>query len=715
MVADVLVEITNKKLDQTFTYNIPNIFLNDIKVGIRVLVPFNNRKLEGFVIKLHEKDNDMPLKDIIELKDSEPVLNMELLKLGEYISKKTMSTLCSAYQTMLPKALKAKNNYNLNKKYDKYIKLIDKDYIGKNDNQNKILSLLRIGDVLKRDITSSSLNTLIKNNIVEEYTKEVYRFHKDIKKEKCKIDLNEEQSCAVNTVIDSLNTFKPFLLYGVTGSGKTEVYMHIIDKVIMSGKEVIVLVPEISLTPQLIELFKKRFGDLVAVLHSKLSDGERYDEYRKIKNNEVKIVVGARSAIFAPFTNLGLIIIDEEHTSTYKQENNPRYNAIDVALYRCKNYNIPLLLGSATPLIESYTRAKKGIYTLITLKERINKSLPTVSLVDMKDEIKKGNKVISEELDKEIIKALDNDEQIIILLNRRGYATIITCHECGYTFKCPNCDIPLTYHKKSNKLKCHYCNFETYKLDTCPKCKSKDINEFGMGTEKLESILNSKYKARIVRMDIDTTSRKDSVERIVTDFKNHNYDILLGTQMIAKGLDFPNVTLVGVINGDASLNIPDFRSSERTFELLNQVAGRAGRSLKKGKVVIQGFNMDHYSITCASNHDYITFYNKEMKIREELKYPPFYNLTLIKIISEDYELLLTESKKISTYLKRELKDTIILGPTFSNMYKINKKFNMNIILKYKNTKEIINQLNYVNKHYISNKISVEIDINPLKL
>lgn len=715
MVADVLVEITNKKLDQTFTYNIPNIFLNDIKVGIRVLVPFNNRKLEGFVIKLHEKDNDMPLKDIIELKDSEPVLNMELLKLGEYISKKTMSTLCSAYQTMLPKALKAKNNYNLNKKYDKYIKLIDKDYIGKNDNQNKILSLLRIGDVIKRDIASSSLNTLIKNNIVEEYTKEVYRFHKDIKKEKCKIVLNEEQSCAVNTVIDSLNTFKPFLLYGVTGSGKTEVYMHIIDKVIMSGKEVIVLVPEISLTPQLIELFKKRFGDLVAVLHSKLSDGERYDEYRKIKNNEVKIVVGARSAIFAPFTNLGLIIIDEEHTSTYKQENNPRYNAIDVALYRCKNYNIPLLLGSATPLIESYTRAKKGIYTLITLKERINKSLPTVSLVDMKDEIKKGNKVISEELDKEIIKALDNDEQIIILLNRRGYATIITCHECGYTFKCPNCDIPLTYHKKSNKLKCHYCNFETYKLDTCPKCKSKDINEFGMGTEKLESILNSKYKARIVRMDIDTTSRKDSVERIVTDFKNHNYDILLGTQMIAKGLDFPNVTLVGVINGDASLNIPDFRSSERTFELLNQVAGRAGRSLKKGKVVIQGFNMDHYSITCASNHDYITFYNKEMKIREELKYPPFYNLTLIKIISEDYELLLTESKKISTYLKRELKDTIILGPTFSNMYKINKKFNMNIILKYKNTKEIINQLNYVNKHYISNKISVEIDINPLKL
>ena len=716
MVADVLVELTNKAVDQTFTYKIPSTFINDIKVGIRVLVPFGSRKLEGFVLKIREDyTSDYELKEIIDLVDNEPVLNMELLELGEYMSKKTLATLSSCYQTMLPKALKAKNNYKMNEKYIKYIRLINKDYTGKNDNQKKIISLLKLGDMKKSDIASSSLNTLIKNNVVEEYTKEVYRLNKDIKKEKCNITLTEKQQDIVNEVVSSLNSFKPYLLHGVTGSGKTEVYMHIIKEVLKEDKEVIVLVPEISLTPQLIEIFKKRFGNEVAILHSKLSDGERYDEYRKIKRGEAKIVIGARSAIFAPFTNLGLIIVDEEHTHTYKQENNPRYNAIDVALYRCKKYNVPLLLGSATPSIESYTRAKSNIYKLLVLDERINKKLPNVELIDMKNEIKKGNKIFSEALDKEINDRLNKNEQIIILLNRRGYSTIVSCHNCGYTFKCPNCDIPLTYHKKSNKLKCHYCNFEQIKLGKCPTCKSEDINEFGMGTEKLENELNRRYKARIIRMDIDTTSRKDSVDKIVTSFKNHEYDILLGTQMIAKGLDFPNVTLVGVINGDASLNIPDFRSSERTFELLNQVAGRAGRSSKEGKVIIQGYNIDHYSIVTASKHDYQTFYNKEMKIREELKYPPFYNLTLVKIVSEDYDLLLKESNKICSYLKRELKDTIILGPTFSNMYKINKKFNINIILKYKNTKNIISGLDYVNKHYTSNKVSVEIDINPLKL
>ena len=716
MVAEVLVEITHKAIDQTFTYKIPSNFINDIKVGIRVLVPFNNMKLEGFVIKINDTyEGDYELKQIIDLVDNEPVLNLELLELGEYISKKTLSTLSSAYQTMLPKALKAKNDYKMNEKYIKYIRLIDKDYIGKNDNQNKIISLLKMGDLEKKDLASSSLNTLIKNNVVEEYTKEVYRLNKDIEKEKCNIKLTDKQQSVVDEVVSNLNNFKPFLLHGVTGSGKTEVYMHIMEHVLKEGKEVIVLVPEISLTPQLIEIFKRRFGDEVAILHSKLSDGERYDEYRKIKRGEVKIVIGARSAIFAPFTNIGLIIVDEEHTHTYKQENNPKYNAIDIALYRCKRYNVPLLLGSATPSIESYTRAKKDIYKLLVLDERINKKLPVVELIDMKDEIRKANKIFSESLDREINDKLNKNEQIIILLNRRGYSTIVSCHNCGYTFKCPNCDIPLTYHKKSNKLKCHYCNYEKIKLEKCPECKSEDINEFGMGTEKLENELSKKYKARIVRMDIDTTSKKDSVEKIVTAFKNHEYDILLGTQMIAKGLDFPNVTLVGVINGDASLNIPDFRSSERTFELLNQVAGRAGRSSKEGKVIIQGYNVDHYSIICASTHDYKTFYNKEMKIREELKYPPFYNLTLVKVVSSDYDLLLEESNKVCSYLRRELKDTIILGPTFSNMYKVNKKFNINIILKYKNTKNVIGALEYINKRYISNKVGIEIDINPLKL
>lgn len=381
-------------------------------------------------------------------------------------------------------------------------------------------------------------------------------------------------------------------------------------------------------------------------MHSRLSDGEKYDEWRKILRGEVSIVIGARSAIFAPFTNLGLIIIDEEHTSTYKQENNPRYSAIDIALKRAKRYNIPLLLGSATPQIESYTRSKNNTYELLEIKKRVNNNLPKVMLVDMKEEIKKGNKVISSSLYNSLKECLEKKEQAILLLNRRGYSTVITCHDCGYVDKCPNCDIPLTYHKKIGKMKCHYCDYEKVLITVCPECKKNDLWDFGMGTEKLESIIKDMFpSARVVRMDVDTTRLKGAHEKIINAFQNRDYDILIGTQMISKGLDFPLVTLVGVVNGDATLNIPDFRSAERTFQLLNQVAGRAGRGKKLGKVIIQGFNINHYSIVCASNHDYIGFYNEEMKIRKSLVYPPFCNLALIKIISPDFNLANDEGKK----------------------------------------------------------------------
>ena len=468
--------------------------------------------------------------------------------------------------------------------------------------------------------------------------------------------------------------------------------MHIIDEIIQNGKEVIVLVPEISLTPQLVNNFKKRFGNMIAILHSGLNDGEKYDEWRKIINKEVKIAIGARSCVFAPFTNIGMIIIDEEHTDTYKQENNPRYNAIDIALRRAKTYSCPIVLGSATPSIESYTRAQSNIYELLTLNKRVNNQVPLVKLVNMKDEIRKGNNTFSSELKKSISEALSKDEQVIILLNRRGYSTVITCKECGYTIKCPNCDIPLTYHKNCNKLNCHYCNYTTYKPIECPNyCK-------------------------VIRMDVDTTTKKGSHEKIINDFKNKKYDILIGTQMISKGLDFENVTLVGVINGDASLNIPDFRSSERTFDLLNQVAGRSGRSKKPGKVIIQGFNLDHYSIIMASNHDYIGFYNEEMKIRKILRYPPYYNLTLIKINGLNYNDVYNESNKIVNYLKSNLHNTIILGPSNCNIPKINNKYYMQIILKYKNTNLIIDNLKFINEKYRkNNKINVDIDINPKNL
>lgn len=720
MVCEVLVELKSKSIDKTFTYLIPNKFKDKVKEGIRVLVPFGKQKLEGFVLNISDNLPEYSLKEIIDLIDLEPVLNNELLDLGKYISKKTLCNLITVYQAMLPVALKAKNGKIINKKFDTYVVINNDDFSAiKSNKQLEILNVVKDRKkVLKKelnDISLYSVKTLLEKGYLKEIKEESYRIKRDnIKKDEPKV-LNEEQKYAYDEVTNNLNKFVPFLLHGVTGSGKTEVYMQIIDKVMKIGKQALVLVPEISLTPQFVSQFENRFGSDIAVLHSRLSDGEKYDEWRKIIRNEVSIVIGARSAIFAPLNNIGVIIIDEEHTSTYKQDNNPHYSAIDVALYRARKYNCPVVLGSATPSIESYTRAKAGVYRLLELKNRVNKHLPTVELVDMKDEMRKGNRVLCENLINSLNGCIKKDEQAIILLNRRGFSTILTCKNCGYTGKCPNCDIPLTYHKTSNTMRCHYCGYGSGKINICPKCGSKEINYFGMGTEKLEQWINDNIDGvRTIRMDIDTTSNKGAHEKIITAFKNKEYNILIGTQMIAKGLDFPSVTLVGVVSGDASLNIPDFRSAERTFQLLNQVAGRAGRSEKLGKVIIQGFNMNHYSIRYASTHDYTAFYEEEMKIRRDLKYPPYYNLCLIKVCGIDYNMVSDASNKIAGYLKRELENkAIILGPTSANIPKINNTYYLNIILKYKKTEYIIEALNLIKNEYKENcKINLDIYLNP---
>lgn len=713
MVAEVLVEI--EKLDKTFTYLIPSNL--NIQIGIRVLVPFGRQKLEGFVVAIKDEiPSEYKLKEIIEVIDDNPILNNELLKLGKYLSKKTLCTLTSAYQTMLPSALKAKVNTKINKKTVLYIKKI-KEYTPVTEKEEIILNLLSNKDISLKEANSISsyvVNKLIDKGIIEKYEKEVYRLEEETNKQDEEKKLTEEQKMVISKI--NLNSFKPYLLHGVTGSGKTEVYMQLIKKVINKNKQALVLVPEISLTPQLVETFKKRFGNDIAILHSHLSKGEKYDEWRRIVRKEVNIVIGARSAVFAPLTNVGIIIIDEEHSNTYKQENNPRYNAIDIGLYRAKFYNCPIVLGSATPSIESYTRAKTNIYELLEMKNRVNNNLPKVTLVDMKEEIRKKNNIFSQLLKDKINEKLNNNEQVIILLNRRGYTTITTCNNCGFTHKCPNCDIPLTYHLKSKKMVCHYCNYETNKLFKCPNCGSTDIKERGMGTEKLEEEITKEFsKAKVVRMDVDTTRTKQAHKKIITDFENEKYNILIGTQMIAKGLDFPKVTLVGVINGDATLNIPDFRSGERTFQLLNQVAGRAGRSSLLGEVIIQGFNTDHYSLICAKNHDYLSFYNEEMKIRKILKYPPFYNLCLIKIQGINAIKCEEESNKIITYLKNNLKDEIILGPTTAMIPKVNNIYHYQIIIKYKDTKKIYQYLKFINDKYANNKITVGIDFNPNKI
>ncbi len=713
MVAEVLIEI--EKLDKTFTYLIPSNL--DIQIGIRVLVPFGNKRLEGFVVNIKDEiPTEYKLKEIINLVDAKPILNKELLKLGNYLSKKTLCTLTSAYQTMLPSALKANINNKTNKKTVIYLKKT-KDYIPKTANEKEIMNLLNNSDITLTEankISTYTVKKLIEKEIISKYEKEVYRLEEETLPKDEEKQLTKEQQEVIKKI--NLNQFKPYLLHGVTGSGKTEVYMQLIKKVINNNKQALVLVPEISLTPQLVETFKKRFGNNIAILHSHLSNGEKYDEWRRIVKDEVNIVIGARSAVFAPLTNIGIIIIDEEHSNTYKQENNPRYSAIDIGLYRAKYYNCPLILGSATPSIESYTRAKTNIYELLEMKNRVNNNLPKVTLIDMKEEIKKKNTIFSELLKNKINEKLNNNEQVIILLNRRGYTTITTCSNCGFTHKCPNCDIPLTYHLKSKKMVCHYCNYETNKLFKCPSCGSKHINERGMGTEKLEEEVKKEFsKAKVIRMDVDTTRTKQAHKKIITDFENEKYNILIGTQMIAKGLDFPKVTLVGVLNGDASLNIPDFRSGERTYQLLNQVAGRAGRSNLLGEVIIQAFNTEHYSLICAKNHDYLSFYNEEMKIRKVLKYPPFYNLCLIKVQGKNATICEEESDKIVAYLKDNLQEEFILGPTTAIIPKINNIYYYQIIIKYKDTKKIYPYLKFISNKYQNNKVTVGIDFNPNKI
>lgn len=719
MIIGVLVELSNKNIDRVFDYSVPDCFLDKIKLGIRVKVPFGKMELEGFVVEI-KGSSDVEVKDILDVIDDEAILNSELLELGKKMQEDTLATLISCYQIMLPKALKAKNGQVINKKFDTYYYL-NKDIVcyGKlSASQEKIINLCMEKEFVLRkelvDISLSSLNTLIKKNILLEKKLEHYRLSYNEKIE-AKKELTNDQKLVVDEVLANTGYF-PYLLFGVTGSGKTEVYMELIEDSLNKGKTSIVLVPEISLTPQMVLRFQKRFGDNIAAIHSALSDGEKYDEWRRIVSGEAKIVIGARSAIFAPLNNIGMIIIDEEHSDSYKQDDsNPRYNAKDIALLRGKYHNCPVIMGSATPSLEVFARAKKGVFKLLELPNRINgKSLPKINIIDMNEMISKTKGHFSPVLLEAINDRLLKNEQIILLLNRRGYSSFVTCKNCGYTFKCPNCDITLTYHKSSRTLRCHYCGYGTKVYDTCPECHEKSINDLGVGTEKVEEELNKLFpESKILRMDFDTTSRKGMHEKMIKDFKNHEYDILLGTQIVSKGLDFDNVTLVGVINADTSLNIPDFRSSETTFSLLAQVAGRAGRSDKEGEVVIQTFNPEHYAIQYTKRHDYLGFYNKEMSIRRELKYPPYYYICYVKISGKDNKYIYEESLKITKLFHNKLINMIILGPSPCTIFKLNNIYRYGIILKYKSDEVLREALNKVIEHYKDNRnIKIDVNFNP---
>ncbi|OXX84350.1 primosomal protein N', partial [Paraclostridium benzoelyticum] len=594
--------------------------------------------------------------------------------------------------------------------------------------EKKPIELSKINDVFPS--CRQSILKLEEKGLVCIEEIDLYRKPKEIYSvEDKKINLNEEQLNTVNIIKSEMfeENKKPYMIHGVTGSGKTEVYMEIIEYSLSQGLDSIVLVPEISLTPQTISRFKNKFGDIVGVFHSQLSEGEKHDVYKQIKEGKIRILIGARSALFAPFTSLGVIIIDEFHEGAYKSEKNPKFNSIDVAKYIANKRDVSLVLGSATPSVEEYFNALNGEYKLLEINQRANKKpMPKIEVVDMKEELMVGNKsIFSNKLKVEIQSALNCGNQVILFLNRRGFSNFVSCRKCGYVFTCENCDISLTYHKKNNTGKCHYCGYEKEIPKECPECKSKYIKPFGIGTQKIEEEIKLIFpNINILRLDKDTTSRKGEFENILNDFKNKKADVLIGTQMLSKGLDFENVTLVGILSADMILKFPDFRSSETTFQLITQVAGRAGRSEKEGKVILQTYDTDHYAIRHAIKYDFKGFYEDEIKIRKAFEYSPFNNMISVVISGKDNAKVEKNARKMYSslvYLLRERGISnleFILGPNPCSISKINQNFRWQILFKDDDIeinllKGIIKYICITKRDVVFDKdINISIDINP---
>lgn len=766
-IAEVIVDIPVLQTNIPYEFKIPEKLKNDLEVGMRVVVPFGigNRRIQGFITSIKDTaDFEGELKEIVDIMDLAPVLNPEMIELGEWLAQKSYSFRIMVYQSMLPAVLRAR--------YQKLVTILNPEadpalvelFAGKTTmdwdeveekgltaemlklrKENKVDVKYLVDDkvtkkmkkVVMRNMPVAQLEEakektnvqahrqrqlldmlmnlakdeqidakVLKNKhgistavvqrgenegwcTVEEI--EVYRdpYKNTLIEQTEDLVLNAEQQEAYQRIMNPIEKSKHevFLLQGVTGSGKTEVYLQTISEVLKKSEGALVLVPEIALTPQMVHRFKGRFGEQVAVLHSGLSDGEKYDEWRKIENNEARVVVGARSSVFAPLDNIGLIVIDEEHESTYKQSESPRYHARDVAIKRAQYHNCPVVLGSATPSLESRARASKGVYTLIELKERVNqRPLPEVKVIDMREEMKQGNtSIFSKDLQAALEDRLAKGEQAVLMLNRRGYSSFFMCRECGFVLDCPNCDISQTLHTYSQSMKCHYCGHQEAIPSSCPSCKSHKVRYVGTGTQKVEEELNTLLPdAKVIRMDVDTTSRKGAHERLLDRFGNHEADILLGTQMIAKGLDFPNVTFVGVLNADTALSLPDFRSAENTFQLLTQVSGRAGRGTIEGDVIVQSHNPEHYAIQYAKEHDYDQFYAREMQYRQLSDYSPYYFLTSIRVSHEDEIIAAKRIQQLAEFIKPCLSESaIVLGPTPALIARTHNKYHYQLMIKYK--------------------------------
>lgn len=770
--AQIIVDVPLMQTDQPYSYRIPEAFADMLEAGMRVHVPFGkgNRLIQGIVIgflDVAREEDQLELKDIVEVLDYRPVLNQEQLYLADQMRKTVFAYKISILKAMLPGLL--------NSTYDKVLYPTDQltaeersEIFGDKaslhfssldaEEQGKVMHLTRAGKLdleyqardkqhiktenwyqidtealaafqpsaraskqqelqayllehpeagllkdLRKQFGPATVKVFLDRAILLPEEREVDRAQSYFDKvaSQSALTLNAQQATAVAAITSQIGQeSKPFLLEGVTGSGKTEVYLQVIDEALQRGKTAIMLVPEISLTPQVTNRFIARFGDQVAILHSGLSDGEKYDQWRKIERGEAQVVVGARSAVFAPLKNLGAIIIDEEHEASYKQDSSPRYHARDVALLRARYNQAVLVLGSATPSLESRARASRGVYQFLELTQRANPlaKIPEVTVVDFRDYI--GQQEASNftpVLVEAIRERLERKEQVVLMLNRRGYSSFVMCRECGTVDTCPNCDISLTLHMDTKTMNCHYCGFTKGIPHSCPNCQSRSIRYYGTGTQKAYDELEELFpEARILRMDVDTTRKKGSHEKLLEQFGAGKADILLGTQMIAKGLDFPNVTLVGVLNADTALNLPDFRSSERTFQLLTQVAGRAGRADKEGQVYIQTYNPQHYAIRFAQQQDYEGFYAYEMGIRRSLGYPPYYYTVGITLSHKSEEEVVRKAYQVMDILRKELTDKVqLLGPTPKPIARTHNLYHYQILIKYRLENQLEGALNQV--------------------
>ena len=739
MYAQVVVNIPDIR-HSGFDYLVPDDLADIIDVGSRVIVPLANREVMGYVTALKTESDISRIKPISRCLDDEPTINQELIKLAVFMQNYYSSHLYNVLQLLTPTPLKTKDSGGVQQV--RYLRLLvdrnelliarDKLSAGAKRQRDIIdyflsssLQEVPIADWLREmKISSSSVQALVDQGLFEiiERDKEYDLLGEKPDKQ---VELTVEQNAVLERLEDSLDENEPktTLLHGITGSGKTELYLELIEKVLSANKSAIVLVPEIALTTQMIARFSGRFGNLVALLHSRLSSSERLAEWKRIKSGTARIVVGARSAVFAPVVDLGLIVIDEEHETSYKQEEHPRYHTREIAQWRANENGALLILGSATPSLESYYKAVNKRYNLLELKERYNGGqLPAVEVVDLRAELTAGNRsMFSRSLQIELTECLARGEQAILFLNRRGYSTFVSCRSCGYVVRCPHCDITLTYHRTNDVLRCHYCGYAQKNLTSCPECTGRYIRFFGTGTQKVEEELrNLLPSARIERLDYDSTTKKGSHEQILDRFREHQADILLGTQMVAKGLDFEKVSLVGVIAADTILGLPDFRAAERTFQLLTQVSGRAGRHQIPGKVIVQTYTPEHYSIRYAQEHDYIGFYREELIHRKQLNYPPYSKLALIGFSHLD----LRQAVRVSNHFVSELRamvpvETVVHDPVSSPIARIKDRNRLQTMIKYQDRDETVAMINQVLVElleiYKDRDLQITVDINPYVL